>query len=388
MNRTAATALISLLSVVATYVVALGAGDVPPDWVIGKRLTPVGIAQDSVGRIYVTNQWPESVSVFGPDAKGPASPIAIISGSNSGLANPIGIALDPAGKIYVLNDGADYDKGPNRINVYAAGSNGNVAPIAVLAGHRTRLEYPGAVAVDLSGKIYAVDGGGNADIESPPRVMVYAAGSKGDVAPIAIISGNRTGLNMPDGIAVYANGRIYVTNDPSPNAPGAPEGYIPGATYDDTVTVYAPGAKGNVAPIATIIGIDTGIGEPQSIALDSGGRIYVANASGYDGKTLDPHGAYLHWKSITAYPADANADIAPIATIKGAQTGLTDPKGVTVSPNGKIYVTSCPPSEPGVATVYPADSNGNVKPIATITDGADTKLDSPTARESRVRGVM
>ena len=263
-----------------------------------------------------------------------------------------------------------------RINVYAAGSSGNVVPSAVIMGHRTRLEAPQAVAVDSSGKIYAIDGGFSYDTESPPRVMVYAAGSKGNVAPIVTISGNRTGLDSPDGIAVDPNGKIYVLNDASPGihayAPGAPDG-----PYEDTVTIYPAGAKGNIAPVATIIGTDTGLGDPQAIAIDSGGKIYVTNAFGHEGKTLDSTGAFLHWKSVTVYPADANGDIAPIATIRGAQTGLTDAKGLVVSPDGKICVVTS--EEPGVIAIFLANSNGNVKPIATITDaGADTKLDDPT----------
>jgi hypothetical protein len=353
------------------------AGDVAPDWVIGKQLNPIGVAKDpATGRIYVTNQGLDSISVFAPDAEGPASPVTTIRGSKTGLESPTGIAVDSKGKIYVVNGGTDSYEDAGRINVYAAGSSGNVAPDAVITGHRTRLEDPQAVTVDSSGKIYAIDGGFSYDTESPPRVMVYAAGSKGNVAPIVTISGNRTGLDSPDGIAVDPSGKIYVLNDASPGvhayAPGAPDG-----PYVDTVTVYLPGAKGNIAPVATIIGTDTGLGDPKAIALDSGGKIYVTNAFGYDGKTVDSTRAFLHWKSVTVYPADANGDIAPIATIRGAQTGLTDAKGLVVSPDGKICVVTS--EEPGVIAIFLANSNGNVKPIATITDaGTDTKLDDPT----------
>ncbi|MGH8337001.1 MAG: hypothetical protein ACRETL_09335, partial [Gammaproteobacteria bacterium] len=175
--------------------------------------------------------------------------------------------------------------------------------------------------------------------------------------------------------------KIYVSNDASPGvhaySPGAPDG-----NYEDTVTVYAAGARGNVAPVATIDGIDTGLGDPQGIAVDSGGRIYVTNRSGYDGKTVDSHGAYQHWQSITVYAADANGDAAPIATIKGAQTGLTDPNGVTVGPDKRIYVAMsevASSDQPGAIAIYQANSNGDVKPSTTITDaGAVTELCDPT----------
>jgi DNA-binding beta-propeller fold protein YncE len=54
-----------------------------------------------------------------------------------------------------------------------------------------------------------------------------AAGSV-DVAPSATITGSRTELNEPFfGIAVDSSGKIYVTNDASPNGP-------------TTITIYAP----------------------------------------------------------------------------------------------------------------------------------------------------
>src|SRR5713101_445227 len=60
-------------------------GNVAPDWLVGLQLTPAGIARDPLGRIYVTNNWIHSISVFAPGAKGPASPVATIRGSNTRL---------------------------------------------------------------------------------------------------------------------------------------------------------------------------------------------------------------------------------------------------------------------------------------------------------------
>src|SRR5260370_36718126 len=68
------------------------------------------------------------------------------------------------------------------------------------------------------------------------NVTAYPAGSKGDVAPIAVT----TDMVSPSGIATDATGRIYVTN---------------GLT--NTVTVYAANANGNVPPIAVIGGSKT-----------------------------------------------------------------------------------------------------------------------------------
>jgi len=78
-------------------------GNVAPDWVMGRQLTPYGIARDSAGKIYVTNYWLDSISVFASGATGAASPVATIRGSKTGLEFPTGIAVDSKGKIYVVN---------------------------------------------------------------------------------------------------------------------------------------------------------------------------------------------------------------------------------------------------------------------------------------------
>jgi hypothetical protein len=49
-----------------------------------------------------------------------------VQGTNTGLSSPWGIALDAAGSMYVANVGA------NTVTAYAAGSNGNAAPIATI----------------------------------------------------------------------------------------------------------------------------------------------------------------------------------------------------------------------------------------------------------------
>jgi hypothetical protein len=92
----------------------------------------------------------------------------------------------------------------------------------------------------------------------------------------------------------------------------------PDDDYEDRVTVYLAGAKGNIAPIARIAGKETGIGQPRGIALDSFGRAYVTNecVRRFEG---DPHKSLRDqlgcWQSVTVYPAGANGDATPIATI-------------------------------------------------------------------------
>ena len=102
-------------------------------------------------------------------------------------------------------------------------------------------------------------------VANPNSVVAYAPGSNGNVAPIAAISDRSNMLEMPWGIALDSRANIYVSN------------YEGGSNHIGTITVYAAGSNGDTTPIATIGGPDTGLNHPFGIAVDSGGKIYVAN---------------------------------------------------------------------------------------------------------------
>ena len=111
------------------------------------------------------------------------APTATIAGGNTGLFTPVGIARDGAGNIYVT------DASNNSITVYAAGASGNVSPTATIAGGNTGLIQPIGIALDGAGNIYVTSGNSS---------MVYAAGASGNATPTATIAGGNTGLNVPE----------------------------------------------------------------------------------------------------------------------------------------------------------------------------------------------
>ena len=64
------------------------------------------------------------------------------------------------------------------------------------------------------------------------------------------IFGSNTGLDFPVGLDVDAAGNIYVSN-----------------LFANSITVYAPTARGNAAPTATLSGSATGLSAPQHLAV-------------------------------------------------------------------------------------------------------------------------
>jgi sugar lactone lactonase YvrE len=231
------------------------------------------------------------------------------------------------------------------IMVFEVGLGGYSSQLATIAGDATGLKEPNAVAVDKGGNIYVIDQGGR-PVEQ--KVLVYAKGASGNVAPIATIVGSNTGLFGPSGIAVDEARRIYVAN----------RGHF--RSGPNSITVYAPGANGNASPIATITGPNTQLGEPMGIAVDADGTIFVAN-----------------WENrVTTYAPGANGDVPPIAVIQGSHTGLFGPTSIALGFGHSLYVTNGFPTEKISVTVYPAGADGDVAPLATLT-GSATGLGFP-----------
>jgi hypothetical protein len=72
---------------------------------------------------------------------------------------------------YVANEGSGIG-GVDSAKIYAAGSNGNVAPIATIAGPLTQLDKPNGIAVDSIGNIYvANDASAGAPVSTPSRFI-------------------------------------------------------------------------------------------------------------------------------------------------------------------------------------------------------------------------
>lgn len=253
------------------------------------------VAFDSTGKIYVTDFTP-SIKVFTTTIGNPGI-YATITAGNAIMNSPEGIALDASGKIYVA------DANLNTVTVYPANTQGgNITgvPVATISGAGSLLSCPHGVALDASGKIYV------ANTCTNESVTVYAANPQGsNFTLLATISGAASGLSNPHGIALDASGKIYVANHDNPN------------NLPPTVTVYAANPQGsNFTLLATISGAASGLSNPNGIALDTDGNIFVSN-----------HGN----NSVTVYAANPQgSNFTLLGTISGNLTGFSDLHGLAV----------------------------------------------------------
>ncbi|MGH7812689.1 MAG: SBBP repeat-containing protein [Candidatus Binataceae bacterium] len=279
------------------YVINYGGASVSvysmAQWQAGGNQTPIamisgpktklagalGIAVDSAsGDVYVANSaggtsFSGSITMYKNStivAGGNKPPDAIITGSNTNLYSPQGVAIDPnTGNIFVANLGGPIGtNGDGSVTEYAAGASGNQSPAAMIVGSMTGLSQPSGIAVDASSNIYVAnyDGGPSASgaVTIYTQPLTSKTGNPNNVAPAAEIVGPQTGknytlLNDINGIAVDANGLIYVSN------------------FGETgsVTVYPPlaaltGAANypNVSPVVDITGPATLLYGPRGIAVD------------------------------------------------------------------------------------------------------------------------
>jgi len=337
----------------------------PIDTVTAGPYFPTGIAVDSSGKFYVANSGiygDGNVTVYAPVSDG-AGLIATISGPKTGLSTPLGVAVDESGSIYVLDSSAG-------ILVFPPASSGDTPPMATISGSNTQLNGADGIALDSADNIY-VTNGGNLTSGGNNSVTVYAAGSSGNVPPIVTISGVNTLLSNPSGIAIgpavaptstsSASPTPAPTETPTPTpipTPTRPENLFVTNPSDNTVTIYPAGFSGDVTPIATISGPNTGLSSPGPIALDPNGNLYVENAGSV----------------TTVYPPGSSGDVAPMATITGIPSG-----SFAVDASGNIYGVSQSGgggNSSGSVIIYAVGSDGKAAPMATIS-GSNTGLYRP-----------
>lgn len=120
----------------------------------------------------------------------------------------------------------------------------------------------------------------------------------------AQIGGSKTGLVAPRTVAVDASLNVYVFD-----------------TETATISEFAAGATGNVAPIRTISGSNTGLSDGDG--FESG--LAVSKASG------DIFASNPVSNAILVFAATASGNVAPIQTIAGSATELSEPVGLSVT---------------------------------------------------------
>lgn len=171
---------------------------------------PRGVAVDSQGRVYVTDTGNERVLVYAlkEGADGFLQAEFLYQWGTTGpqpgqFVEPVGIAVDAADRVYV----ADTLNG--RIQVFAPDTSGQLSFTPVVTWKVT-----GWDSVSRENKPYiAVSPGGQVYFAVPERH--YVAGTDGTGNILAVwggFGGDLASFNLPVGVAVDAQGQVYVSD--------------------------------------------------------------------------------------------------------------------------------------------------------------------------------
>ena len=212
--------------------------------------------------LYMTIQSNNRIAVYRKQASGEEKPLRTIGGLDTQLEDPHGLALDLKNKLIFVSNfgnvdvnaaGARYGKfEPPSITVYPMESSGNVKPVRIIEGPKTRMNWPAHLAFHEERQELFVANDGD------DSILVFRASDQGDAAPIRVIKGPKTGVKSPPGLALDSKlNELYVANMGTPS-----------------VTVFPVTANGDVAPVRTIRGGPAGavglmIGNPGAVGYDT-----------------------------------------------------------------------------------------------------------------------
>ena len=290
---------------------------------------PWGVAADTSGNIYVADTDNHTIRKVTPGGMVTTlAGLAGVSGTNNGVGSaarffqPQGVVVDSSGNIYVADTGNDTIRLVTSAGVVTtiAGSPG-VSGTNNGVGSLARFYEPEGIAINNSGATLYVSDTWNHTIRQVTiaGVVTTFAGSAGTPG-----TNNATGLsaqfNQPEGIAVDGAGNVYV-----------------GDTGNQLIRFISPGGvvstfAGSVGNSGTNNGTGTSaqFWDPQGIALDSATNIYVADSFNNTIRKITPAGV------VTTLVGSAGTVGSADAT--GSAARFWQPQGVAVDSAGNIYV--------------------------------------------------
>jgi DNA-binding beta-propeller fold protein YncE len=194
-------------------------GNVAPKRILHTPHRVYNIAVDEGhGEMFVTVEYPPEIVVYKKDAVGDVPPLRRIRGDRTGLDAPHGIAVDEKNQLLYVTTwghhsnyripgtGAFY---PPAIKVYPLSATEDTAPLRVITGDKTQLNWPAAIKLNPdNGDVYVAN-----DINQSILVFRNAATADGNVAPVRVVKGDKTRLRNPTGLFLdRKNQELWVSN--------------------------------------------------------------------------------------------------------------------------------------------------------------------------------
>ncbi len=300
---------------------------------------PSGVAVDGGGNVYVADLDKEcirKVTSAGVVTTLAGSAIRVVmsggvvtmqtgSADGAGAAaqfyDPYSVAVDGAGNVYVADSGNSTLRKVTSGGVVTtlAGSPGQSGS-ADGAGGGARFDFPHGVAVDGAGNVYVADSGNSTLRKMTGGGMVTTlAGSAGQPGS-ADSAGSAARFDQPYGAAVDSMGNVYVAD-----------------TYNHTLRkVTSSGMVVTLAGTPGQTGSADGVGSaarfsyPSGVAVDSAGNVYVADFGNSTLRKVTSGGVVTTPAGSAGRPGGADG--------AGSAARFNGPYGVAVDSAGRVYV--------------------------------------------------
>ena len=221
-----------------------------------------GIAvNEAVQELFLTIEHINAVVVYRKLADGEEKPLRTLRGLQTQLEDPHGIAVDAKNKWLFVGNHGNHKLSeapwtgrfePPAITVYPLEASGDTAPLRVIEGPKTQLNWPSAMFIDEERQeLYVANDVGDS-------ILVFRSTDSGNVAPIRIVKGPQTQIKNPTGVFVdLKNDELWASNMGNHRA-----------------VVFSRSANGNVAPLRVIRSAPAekmalAIGNPGAAAYDS-----------------------------------------------------------------------------------------------------------------------
>jgi sugar lactone lactonase YvrE len=198
---------------VVAYGLSATPAQITTDTITAGLATPVGVAVDASGNVWIANSFSNSVAAYVPGTSTPIAGDTI----TAGLSLPEDLAFDASGHLWVANHNG------NNVTAYTV----SPTPVQITADTITAgLTTPAAVAFDASGILWV----GN---QVSTTINAYAPGTN------SVITADMISPVVNNNIRFDATGRLWVANQST----GAVSAYAPGTsapTSGDTIPGTGP----------------------------------------------------------------------------------------------------------------------------------------------------
>ena len=289
---------------------------------------PVGVAVDTIGNVYVADTLNNLIRKISPGGVVSTLAGSGTAGHDDGIGtaatfkDPDGLAVDTVGNVYVSDMGNSLIREISPSGVVTTLAGGGPCCNTDGTGHAASFENPMGIAVGYSGNLYVADTGNCLIREINPGAAVTTLAGSGLPGGYADGMGTAATFSYPQGIAVDISGDVYVADTNNQMIR-----FIDGLTYTSPIA----GIKGYTGAINGL-GTTATFKYPYGIAVDSTRNIYVADTGNALIREIQPGGG------IMVSTLAGSAGVTGSTNGNAACALFNQPNGIALDTAGNLYV--------------------------------------------------